>query len=71
MSIKSYSDEGGGGGIVFGMYWWNFYPVIAHGVSFWCPRPSWLSASCKKRRKKKNDKQPRVGIYTVIDGSRM
>ena len=23
----------GGGWIVLGMYWWNFYPVIAHGIA--------------------------------------
>ena len=27
---------GGGGGIVLGMYWWNFYPVIAHGIATEC-----------------------------------
>ena len=25
-----------GGGIVLGMYWWNFYPVIAHGIATEC-----------------------------------
>ena len=28
--------RGGGGGIVLGMYWWNFYPVIAHGIATEC-----------------------------------
>ena len=23
-------------GIVLGMYWWNFYPVIAHGIAVEC-----------------------------------
>ena len=27
---------GGGGGVVLGMYWWNFYPVIAHGIATEC-----------------------------------
>ena len=27
---------GGGGGIVLGMYWWDFYPVIAHGIATEC-----------------------------------
>ena len=26
----------GGGGVVLGMYWWNFYPVIAHGIATEC-----------------------------------
>ena len=30
---KSCFDEGG---IVSGMYWWNFYPVIAHGIATEC-----------------------------------
>ena len=36
---KSCFDEGGGGeggGTVLGMYWWNFYPVIAHGIATEC-----------------------------------
>ena len=28
--------RGGGGGVVLGMYWWNFYPVIAHGIATEC-----------------------------------
>ena len=28
--------RGGLGGIVLGMYWWNFYPVIAHGIATEC-----------------------------------
>ena len=24
------------GGIVLGMYWWNFYPIIAHGIATEC-----------------------------------
>ena len=28
--------RGGGGRIVLGMYWWNFYPVIAHGIAAEC-----------------------------------
>ena len=30
---KSYSDKGG---IVLGMYLWNFYPVKAHGIVTEC-----------------------------------
>ena len=28
--------RGEGGGIVLGMYWRNFYPVIAHGIATEC-----------------------------------
>ena len=24
------------GGVVLGMHWWNFYPVIAHGIATEC-----------------------------------
>ena len=30
---KSYFDKGG---IVLWMYWWNAYPVIAHGIATEC-----------------------------------
>ena len=36
LHTKSCFDEGRGGRIVLGMYWWNFYPVIAHGIATEC-----------------------------------
>ena len=35
-SVYKITFRRGGGGVVLGMCWWNFYPVIAHGIATEC-----------------------------------